>query len=419
MTLGGVASRLARLGAVTVLPPDAGNGGPVAAGITVERVENLPEGFIAGADVSSVLSLEESGVAFRDATGAPADLFHILKDHGFTDVRVRVWNDPFDETGLGYGGGNVDAERATTIGKRATAAGLNVLVNFHYSDFWADPGKQIAPKAWAGLGIEETAAAVFEFTRDTLMHMREQGVAVTMVQVGNETNTGVAGFTEWPDMCAIFSAGAAAVREVLPEALVAVHFANPEVEGSYAQMAKTLHEHGVDYDVFASSYYPFWHGTTENLTALLKDISETYGKQVIVVETSWVSTLDDADGYPNMVKDASEVTKYAASVQGQADAVRDVIQAVANVGSAGLGVHYWEPAWLPVVPPGEAERGAELWERFGSGAGTTASALYLTGKPGGPVGNEWDNQILFAPDGTPLESLRVFQYARTGAIAST
>jgi len=412
-------SALPALGAVTVLPPDAGSSGPVAAGISVERVENLPEDFIVGADVSSVLSLEESGAVFRDASGQPADLFAILKDHGFTDIRVRVWNDPFDEHGNGYGGGSVNAERATIIGKRATAAGLSVLVNFHYSDFWADPGKQIAPKDWAGLSIEEVTDAVAEFTRDTLMRMRDEGVHVTMVQVGNETNTGVAGFIDWPDMCAIFSAGAAAVREVLPDAPVAVHFANPEVEGSYAQIAMTLHEHRVDYDVFASSYYPFWHGTTQNLTALLKDIAETYGKQVIVVETSWVSTLDDADGYPNMVKDASEVITYPASVQGQADAVRDVIQAVADVGSAGLGVHYWEPAWLPVVPPGEAERGAELWERFGSGAGTTASALYLTGKPGGPVGNEWDNQILFAPDGTPLESLRVFQYARTGAIAST
>ena len=412
-------SALPALGAVTVLPADAGSSGAVAAGISVERVENIPEDFIAGADVSSVLSLEESGVVFRDANGAPADLFAILRDHGFTDVRIRVWNDPFDEHGSGYGGGNVSAERATTIGERATAAGLNVLVNFHYSDFWADPGKQIAPKAWAGLSIDEVTGAVFEFTRDTLALMRDQDVAVTMVQAGNETTTGVAGFTDWPDMCAIFNAGAAAVREVLPDAKVAVHFANPEVEGSYAQIARTLHEHRVDYDVFASSYYPFWHGTTENLTALLKDIAETYGKQVIVVETSWVSTLGDADGYPNMVKDPSEVTAYAPSVQGQTDAVRAVIQAVANVGEAGLGVHYWEPAWLPVGPPSEAERSAELWERFGSGAGTTASALYLTGKTGGPVGNEWDNQILFAPDGTPLESLRVFQYARTGAIAST
>ncbi len=414
-----LASTHPALGAVTVLPPDAASGGPVAAGISVERVENLPENFIVGADVSSVLSLEESGVVFRDAAGQPADLFVVLKDHGFTDIRVRVWNDPFDEYGNGYGGGNVNAERATIIGKRATAAGLNVLVNFHYSDFWADPGKQIAPKAWAGLSIDEVTGAVFEFTRDTLTLMRDQGVAVTMVQVGNETNTGVAGFTDWPGMCAIFNAGAAAVREVLPRAQVAVHFANPEVEGSYAHIARTLHEHSVDYDVFASSYYPFWHGTTENLTALLKDIAETYGKQVIVVETSWVSTLDDADGYPNMVKDASEVATFAPSVQGQADALRAVIQAVANVGASGLGVHYWEPAWLPVGPPSEAERSAELWERFGSGAGTTASALYLTGKPGAPVGNEWDNQILFAPDGTPLESLRVFQYARTGAIAST
>jgi arabinogalactan endo-1,4-beta-galactosidase len=121
--------------------------GPVEAGIVVEKVENLPADFINGVDVSSVLSLEESGVVFRDAAGEPADLFDVLADSGVTDVRVRVWNDPFDVDGNGYGGGDVDVDRAVEIGERATDAGLGVLVDFHYSDFWADPAKQKAPKA--------------------------------------------------------------------------------------------------------------------------------------------------------------------------------------------------------------------------------------------------------------------------------
>src|SRR5690606_7495264 len=123
-----------------------------------------PADFVNGVDVSSVLSLEESGVVFRDDAGQPADLFEVLADHEITDVRIRVWNDPFDAAGNGYGGGDVDVARAVAIGQRATAAGLRVLVDFHYSDFWADPGKQHAPKAWEGLSVAETAAAVEEFT---------------------------------------------------------------------------------------------------------------------------------------------------------------------------------------------------------------------------------------------------------------
>src|SRR5690606_32558939 len=161
-----------------------------------------------GVDVSSVLSLEESGVVFRDSSGEVADLFDVLADHGVTDVRIRVWNDPFDADGRGYGGGNVGVERAVEIGERATTAGLSVLVDFHYSDFWADPGKQMVPKAWAGLDLEAKAEAVTAFTRDALQAFEDAGVDVRMVQVGNETNNGVAGVSGWDGMATIFSAGA-------------------------------------------------------------------------------------------------------------------------------------------------------------------------------------------------------------------
>src|SRR6188474_886726 len=269
----------ATLGAVTVTAGISACGnddGPIDAGIVVKRVANLPEDFAAGVDVSSVLSLEESGVVFKDAAGEPADLFDVLTDHGITHVRVRVWNDPFDGSGNGYGGGNVSPERATAIGKRATDAGLKVLVDFHYSDFWADPAKQMAPKAWADMSDADKAAAAGDFTRETLQSMKDAGVDVAMVQTGNETNNGVAGVIAWNGMCAIFNAGAAATREVFPDALVAVHFTNPEQEGSYERIAEILDNFTVDYDVFASSYYPYWHGTPENLTAVLKHIADTY-----------------------------------------------------------------------------------------------------------------------------------------------
>ncbi|MFB9308635.1 arabinogalactan endo-1,4-beta-galactosidase [Agromyces hippuratus] len=397
--------------------------GPVEAGISVAKVDGLSPDFVNGVDVSTVLSLEESGVVFRDGSGAPADLFDVLAADGVNAVRVRVWNDPFDATGRGYGGGDVDVARAVEIGQRATAAGLEVLVDFHYSDFWADPGRQLVPKAWAGLSDAETVTALHDFTVSSLRAFEAAGVDVSMVQIGNETNNAIAGHTRAgtaidAQFAALVSAGSAAVRETLPDALVAVHFTNPETPGRYATYAAGLAQFGVDYDVFASSYYPYWHGTTENLTAVLDDIATSYGKQVMVAETSWARTLDDGDGYGNVIGASGITGQYPVSVQGQATQLRDVIAAVAAVGDAGLGVFYWEPAWLPVGPPSEVEANRVLWERDGSGWATSAASDYDPVHVGEFYGGSaWDNQSLFAWDGTPLESLRTFEYVVTGAVA--
>ncbi|MEW1706790.1 glycosyl hydrolase 53 family protein [Microbacterium sp. NPDC089190] len=410
----GVALAVAPLTAAQAAPAAE----PVEAGITVPRVEGLASDFALGVDVSSVLSLEESGVVFRDDDGAPADLFEVLADHGVTDVRLRVWNDPFDAEGRGYGGGNVGVERGVEIGARATAAGLGVAVDFHYSDFWADPAKQKAPKAWAGMDTAETADAVGDFTREALTEFVAAGVDVQLVQVGNETNGGVAGVTGWPDMARVFSAGSAAVRAVTPDALVAVHVTNPERPGHYAAYAAQLAANDVDYDVFASLYYPFWHGTTENLTAVLRQVADTYDKKVMVAETSWVRTLDDADGHPDVIDAASEAEAYPISVQGQGTALSDVVQAVADVGDAGIGAYYWEPAWLPVGSPDQLAQNRVLWERDGSGWATSFAGEYDPEDAGEYFGGSaWDNQSLFDVDGTPLESLRTFAYVRTGAVA--
>jgi arabinogalactan endo-1,4-beta-galactosidase len=397
--------------------------GPVDAGIFVDKVAGLPDDFAMGVDVSTVLSLEESGVVFRDAAGRPADIFAVLADNGVNSVRIRVWNDPYDAAGRGYGGGTVDVDRAVVIGERATAAGLGVLVDFHYSDFWADPARQLAPKAWATLDDAATVTALHDFTADALQRFEDAGVDVRMVQIGNETNNAIAGHTRAgraidAQFAALVSAGSAAVREVLPGVLVAVHFTNPETPGRYAEYAAGLAQYGVDYDVFASSYYPYWHGTLDNLTAVLSQVATAYGKKVMVAETSWARTLEDGDGYPNVIGASGTTSQYPVSVQGQAWELRDVIAAVAAVGDAGVGVYYWEPAWLPVGPADQVDANRVLWERFGSGWASSAASDYDPLHVGDSYGGSaWDNQSLFAWDGTPLESLRTFAYVRTGAVA--
>lgn len=407
-------------------PATAADPEPVQAGITVPRVEGMGEDWINGVDVSTVLSLEESGVQFFDFDGNEADLFEVLADAGVNWARIRVWNQPYSsaDPSLGYGAGNVDAARATEIGQRATDAGMQVLVDFHYSDFWAHPGQQYSPRAWRGMDLSERTEALHDYTVDTLTMMREAGVAVGMVQIGNETTGGeIAGVSGWKNTAQLFQAGSEAVHEVYgDEVKVAVHFTNPERAGQYASVARELDERGVDYDVFLSSYYPFWHGSLDNLTTVLDQVATTYDKEVAVAETSWVHTLEDGDGQPNSVDTVPEA--YSASVQGQALAVRDVMQAVADVSDdRGLGTFYWEPAWLPVGPPEAFDANWQLWQEFGSGWASTYSQEFYD--PDGALGEEWaddfggsgwDNQALFGFDGRPLESLRVYEYAVTGSI---
>lgn len=392
---------------------------PVAADIFVKKVEGLQPDFIKGVDISSIISLENSGVQFYNESGDVQDIFTTVHEAGVNYIRVRIWQDPYDAAGNGYGGGNNDLATAIEIGKRATANGMKLLVDFHYSDFWADPAKQHTPKAWASLGFEDKKTALYSYTKDSLQALLDQGIAVGMVQVGNETNGQFAGESDWAKISALFNEGSRAIREIGPNILVALHFTNPESAGRYASYAQTLKNNNVDYDVFASSYYPFWHGTLSNLTSVLKQVAGTYGKKVMVAETSYAYTADDGDGHGNTAPQSSGQTlDYPISVQGQANSVRNVIEAVANVGEAGIGVFYWEPAWLPVGPRVNLEQNKLLWEQYGSGWASSYAKEYDPADAGVWYGGSAvDNQALFDFSGHPLASLNVFKYVNTGAVA--
>ncbi|MFP7469422.1 glycosyl hydrolase 53 family protein [Niallia taxi] len=392
---------------------------PVESDIFVEKVEGLNDNFIKGVDVSSIITQEDSGVTYYNEAGQEQDIFKTLADSGVNYVRVRIWNDPYDASGNGYGGGNNDLEKAKEIGKRATANGMKLLVDFHYSDFWADPAKQQAPKAWANLSLEDKKKALYSYTKDSLQALLNEGINIGMVQVGNETTGGFVGEKDWTKMSELFNEGSKAIKEVDPNILTALHFTNPETAGRYASIAKTLDDNNVDYDVFASSYYPFWHGSLSNLTSVLKNVADTYGKKVMVAETSYTYTSIDGDGHENTApKSSGQTLNYPVTVQGQATAVRDVIEAVANVGDAGIGVFYWEPAWIPVGSPDKLAQNKAIWEKYGSGWASSYAAEYDPHDAGAWFGGSAvDNQALFDFNGKPLASLNVFKYVNTGAVA--
>lgn len=412
---------LAALMLLACLPCCSKKGGQVrtdkieGSSLYVKKVESLPDDFIMGMDVSSVIAEENSGVKYYDFEGNEQDIFVTLADCGVNSIRVRVWNDPYDGEGHGFGGGNNDIDTAVAIGKRAAAAGQKLIVDFHLSDFWADPGKQFCPRAWKDMSIEEKTEAAYEYVRDCLTKLKKAGVPVRMVQIGNETNNGIAGEKTWFNMQYLMQAGSKAVREVYPDALVALHFANPEKAESYAGIAKKLDYYQVDYDVFASSYYPYWHGTLENLSAVLNDITKTYGKKVMVMETSYAYTAEDTDFSGNTIGDGGGIVKdYPFTVQGQANLVRDVIDAVVNSMDSGIGVVYWEGAWI-TVGQNSWEENHGLWEKYGSGWASSYASEYDPNDAGKYYGGcAVDNQAMFGPDGKPLESLRVFNLVRYG-----
>ena len=378
----------------------------------IEKIENLPEDFIFGMDASCVPALEASGVKYYNFEGKEQDVFQILAENGINYIRVRVWNHPFDENGNGFGGGNCDIQNALSIGKRATQYGMKLLVNFHYSDFWADPAKQMVPLAWKDMTVEEKADALYLYTKESLQLLKDNGVDVGMVQVGNETTGKMCGETSWDNICTLMQAGSKASREIFPDAQVAVHFTNPEKSGNYRYYAQQLAKYQVDYDVFASSYYPYWHGSVWNLSNVLTEISQDFHKKVMVAETSYAYTDQDTDFSGNTISATSQVAKkYSYTVEGQMKAIRDVVKTVAETPN-GIGVFYWEGTWISVGQT-SWEENSQKWEQFGSGWASSYASVYDPVDAGKWYGGcAVDNQAMFDANGKPLESLKIFSMLR-------
>ena len=384
--------------------------------IYVEPVEGISDDFIRGMDASEVLSLENSGVKYYDYDGNEQDIFKTLADSGVNYIRLRVWNDPYDKDGNGYGGGNCDLNTAVELGKRATEYGMKVNIDFHYSDFWADPKRQNCPKAWEGMDVEEKSKALYDFTKDSLNTLLDAGVDVAMVQIGNEINYGMAGETYQPDVLTLLKSGSKAVREISKEKdhdiTIAVHYTNITDNAEVDSRASALQGENVDYDVFGLSFYSFWDGTIENMKKVAKHIKETYGKDVMIAETSYAYTSEDGDGQGNSFVGTDDIVEgYPATVQSQATMVRDICAAANEVGE--IGVFYWGGTWIPV---GKAtDDNSAIWEKYGSGWASSYCADYDPDDGGLYYGGcAWDNQAMFDFTGHPLASLNVFKYLKDG-----
>lgn len=363
--------------------------------------------YVKGMDICSLDEIEQLGAKFYDK-GQQGDLLDILKSYGTNYIRIRLWNDPKSPEGKPYGAGNTDIEVALRLAKRTKAAGMKLLLNFHYSDCWADPGKQRMPKAWVGLSVEELEKAVYEFTKETMERFVAEGVTPDMVQVGNELSNGLM----WPvgkvpnyDNIALFvSAGIKAVKEIAPCAKIMLHLDNGGNNALYREWFDNYTAKGTeDFDIIGLSYYPFWHGSLQDLENNLNDISVRYGKDLIIAEVSMGHTTEDYASYEKLEPherkgmatkpELCEKVPFAMTKEGQCDFMKAFLASVEQVPeNKGRGFFYWEPAWLPVE---------------GSGWATWEGIEYMEEK--GPCGNEWANQALFDYDGNALPALEVIR----------
>ncbi|MDT0444839.1 glycoside hydrolase family 53 protein [Streptomyces johnsoniae] len=353
--------------------------GPVAlnalAGGTAHAVP-LP---VQGVDLSSVLKAEDLGAVWRYSDNTVGDPLRILQEGGANWVRLKVWVDSPD----GYHG----KQQVLTMAQRANALGMRLLIDFHYSDSWADPGQQRKPAAWAGLSGGALEQALYDHTFDVLDGLRGQGTAASMVQIGNEINGGMLwpdGSTDdWDALAGLLTAGARATADASPGTEIALHLAEGGDNGGTVWWFDNAVARGVPFDVIALSFYIYWHGTLDELQINMNDVAARYGKDVIVAETAYPFTLDDADGHPNIIADSSLLPDdFHPTVEGQAAWMGALSEVVASVpGGRGRGMFYWEPAWT--ATPGNG------WD------------------PADPSsGNAWENQALFDFTGRALPAAR-------------
>jgi beta-galactosidase len=242
-----------------------------------------------GADISFLPQLESRGMKFSD-NGVETDAISILKNHGVNYIRLRIFVNPENKEGYSPGKGFCSLDSTLAMAKRVKQAGLNLLLDFHYSDTWADPQKQFKPKAWENLPFEELSATFKDYTKMVLQKLKEQGTLPEMVQVGNEINHGILwpeGHISNPDnLAALLKAGTEAVKEVDPEISVMMHLALGGQNEESVFWFDNMIARGVQFDIIGLSYYPRWHCTLDDLNANMHDLINRYGKDVNVVEYS-------------------------------------------------------------------------------------------------------------------------------------
>jgi len=291
--------------------------------------------YAIGADLSFLKDAEDKGFAFKENDTTKSGLL-IFKDHGYNWIRLRLFHTPTQlPNSLDY---------TITLAKEAKKNGFKFLLDYHYSDTWADPGKQFTPKAWAGLSHNQLVTSVFEYTRETIKAFREAGVLPEMVQIGNEVINGMI----WPDgkipenwdnFAELVQAGINGVNagsDSMNRPKIMIHIDKGGSIKSTKYFFDKLLSYGIDFDYIGQSYYPWWHGTLLDLRNNMIFMAESYKKPIILVEVAYCAS-------PTEYK--MRGAPFAETPEGQKEFLEEVHRIVLNTpNNLGAGIFWWEPA---------------------------------------------------------------------------
>jgi arabinogalactan endo-1,4-beta-galactosidase len=329
-----------------------------------------------GADVSTAQRAMDLGAKYYDANGTARDQLDILKSAGVNYIRLRVWNDPRS----GYN----NKAKVLAYAKTVKAKGLQLLVDFHYSDTWADPGQQTKPAGWASHGIGQLQTDVHDYTYDICSSLKAQATTPDSVQIGNEINTGML----WNDgsvvnddftnLGLLLKSGYNATKACNSGTQVIIHTAN--VDNGARWFYDGIRAQGVQWDITGLSYYCYWHGSMSTMASVVSDMRSRYSKPVIVAETAYPYTTANHDSTANVISSSQPCSGYPATPAGQAANFTAVQNTARNAGA--IGIFYWEPGWYAV--PGNGWDPADIADS----------------------GNGWENQAVFDRTGRVNPGIR-------------
>ncbi len=348
--------------------------------------------FIQGADLSSLQEIEDRGGVFKE-NGIQNDALQIFKNHNVNYIRLKIWHSPIN----GYNG----LPKILQMARRIKNLGLKFLLDFHYADTWADPGNQVKPASWENLSFQFLNDSVYQYTKSVITLLKNQNTLPDLVQIGNEISCGLLwnegrvcdqynSAQQWNQFAFLIKEGIRGVNESLDigdSVKIVIHIdRGGDNTGSRWFYDKLISE-GVNFDIIGLSYYPWWHGTLNDLEFNTNDLAERYNKNIIVAETAYPWTLNWNDNTNNIVGDPNQLLPgYQATVEGQTKFLRDIINLIKNIpNSRGLGFFYWEPEWI-----------------------STAQ-----------LGSPWENLALFDFSGEVLNSITVFDSIYSGLSSST
>lgn len=331
----------------------------------LDTINKSPK-FIYGGDFSLVKKIEDGGGIYKfDGKAKPA--LEIFNENGYNWGRVRLFNNP-----NGIGPVCNSLEYTIALSKKVKEAGMKLLLDFHYSDTWADPAHQIKPKAWENISFEALTDSVYAYSKNVILAMKTAGVLPDMVQVGNEITPGMIwpdgkiykdSGEDWASFCTLLKAGIKGVKDAYGKTKVPImiHIDKGGDQKATEYFFKKITEQGVEFDIIGQSYYPWWHGTFADLEKNLTWMSANYNKDIIIVETAYY-----ANGYyPEPSEGVLDIQPFPSTQQGQYDFLVK-LDSLAHKFPKVKGIFYWEPEGILISDPQIYYLGRSLFDEKGN-----------------------------------------------------